>query len=509
MKDSESEVTPPVTGEETAVSNDTGHADKAGGTHGNGNGNGIKKIRLTKSKLEGSAGPAYRPAKEPPTIAAPRWWYQKGQTSGGSLPTDGSKIHISDLNRKGIEELMALAKSLGVTLEEEVSKQKLIFLILEKSMYNKDVSIYASGVLEKMNEGYGFLRSPEFNYMPGSDDIYISPSQMRIFGLRTGDTITGEIRPPKPQEKYFAMFQINEVNFAPAKDAKDRPSFDSLTPCYPTTRLGLETDQDNFSTRLIDLFSPIGLGQRGMLVSPPKAGKTMLLQNMANAISQKHPDCYLIVLLIDERPEEVTDMRRNVRAEVVSSTFDEPATRHVNVAKIVLEKAKRLVEKKIDVVILLDSLTRLARAYNQVEPTSGKVLSGGVDANALHKPKRFFGAARNIEEGGSLTIIATALIETGSKMDEVIFEEFKGTGNMELVLSRRISERRIYPAMDIKKSGTRREELLLTPNELNKMYALRNALGSLDETEAIELVLEKTKMTKDNEHFLQAMNSSS
>lgn len=498
MKESEQEEVVEPTAVETAAQPENGTAEKT-----NGNGNGVKKIRLTKSKLEGP-GPAYRPAKEPPTIAAPRWWYQNGHTNNG----DGTKIHISDLNRKGIEELMALAKSLGVTQEEEVSKQKLIFMILEKSMFNKDVSIYASGVLERMNEGYGFLRSPEFNYMPGSDDIYISPSQMRIFGLRTGDTITGEIRPPKPQEKYFAMFQISEVNFAPASQAKERPSFDSLTPCYPTARLDLETTQDNFSTRLIDLFSPIGLGQRGMLVSPPKAGKTMLLQNMANAISQKHPDCYLIVLLIDERPEEVTDMRRNVRAEVVSSTFDEPATRHVNVAKIVLEKAKRLVEQKIDVVILLDSLTRLARAYNQVEPTSGKVLSGGVDANALHKPKRFFGAARNIEEGGSLTIIATALIETGSKMDEVIFEEFKGTGNMELVLSRRIAERRIYPAMDIKKSGTRREELLLKPNELNKMYALRNALGSLDEIEAIELVLEKTKMTKDNEHFLQAMNSS-
>jgi transcription termination factor Rho len=479
---------------------------------------GLKKIRLPKSQIETGNGntngnfsnssPAMGLGTPPPRSEMSEQHHAKWQNPNPSDPAV-AKIHINDLNKKGVEELMTVAKDLGVIFEEEVTKQKLIFQILEKSMSTRAVSIIATGVLEKMNEGFGFLRSPDFSYMPGSDDIYVSPSQLRIFGLRTGDTVTGELRPPKPQEKYFAMFQINEVNFAPVTQIKDRPSFESLTASYPTRKLSLETTQDNFGTRLIDLFSPIGLGQRAMIVSPPKAGKTMLLQNIANAITTNHPSVYLIVLLIDERPEEVTDMKRNVKAEVVSSTFDEPATRHVHVARIVLEKAKRLVEQKIDVVILLDSLTRLARAYNQVEPTSGKILTGGVDANALHKPKRFFGAARNIEEGGSLTIIATALIETGSKMDEVIFEEFKGTGNMELVLNRRIADRRIYPSIDIKKSGTRREELLLGSDELNKMFALRNALGSLDEIEAINLVLDKTRKTKNNEHFLQAMNSAS
>jgi transcription termination factor Rho len=481
------------------------HADAGGEIRGE---NGApKKIRLHKAKVENGA-PLFEKVAEdrrpaPAQVAPPRWAPQPATGEGPA------RLHISDLNKKGIEDLMALAKDLGVTLDEEVSKQKLIFQILERSMSNHEVSIWATGVLEKMSEGYGFLRSHDFSYMPGSDDIYISPSQLRVYGLRTGDTVTGEIRPPKPQEKYFAMFNIHEVNFAPVSQVKDRPSFDSLTACYPDKRITLETAQENFATRLIDLIAPIGFGQRGLIVSPPKAGKTILLQNIANAITTNHPSAYLIVLLIDERPEEVTDMKRNVKAEVVSSTFDEPALRHVSVARIVLEKARRLVEQKIDVVILLDSITRLARAYNQVEPTSGKVLTGGVDANALHKPKRFFGAARNIEEGGSLTIIATALIETGSKMDEVIFEEFKGTGNMELVLARRIAERRIFPAMDLKKSGTRREELLLSPVELAKMYALRNAMGNLDETEAIELVLEKTKMTRSNEHFLAAMNSGS
>lgn len=464
-----------------------------------------KKIRLHKSKADANGAVQFTKLPDPGTgknePVAPRWAPQPGTGDGPA------RLHLSDLNRKGIEELMALARGLGIHLDDEVNKQKLIFQILERSMGNRDVSIWATGVFEKMNEGYGFLRSPEFSYMPGHDDIYISPSQMRTYGLRSGDTVTGEIRPPKPQEKYFAMLNIHEVNFAPCVASKDRPSFDALTPCYPSRRLTLETSQENIATRLIDLVSPIGYGQRALIVSPPKAGKTILLQNIANAITTNHPHAYLIVLLIDERPEEVTDMKRNVKAEVVSSTFDEPATRHVNVARIAIEKARRLVEQKIDVIILLDSLTRLARAYNQVEPASGKILSGGVDANALHKPKRFFGAARNIEEGGSLTIIATALIETGSKMDEVIFEEFKGTGNMELVLSRRIAERRLFPAMDLKKSGTRREELLLTPVELAKMYALRNAMGNLDEVEALELVLEKTKMTRSNEHFLAAMNS--
>jgi len=419
------------------------------------------------------------------------------------------KLYINDLNKKGIEDLMTIAKTMEVAFDEEVTKQKIIYQILEKSLTKKDVVIYATGTLEKMNEGYGFLRSSEYNYLPGSDDIYISPSQIRFFALRTGDTVTGEIRPPKPTEKYFAMLQVTEVNYRPVSEIRDRPSFDSLTPCYATSRLVLETEQSNVSTRVIDLFAPIGKGQRGLIVSPPKAGKTILLQHIANAIIKNHKEAYVIVLLIDERPEEVTDMKKNVNAEVVSSTFDEPAIRHVAVAKMVIEKARRLVENKTDVVILLDSLTRLARAYNQVEPTSGKVLSGGVDANALHKPKRFFGAARNIEEGGSLTIIATALIDTGSKMDEVIFEEFKGTGNMELVLSREIAEKRVFPAIDLNKSGTRREELLLTDTELQKMYALHNALSTMDCVDSNQLVLEKMRMTKNNEHFLSALNSSS
>lgn len=471
-----------------------------------------KKIRLVKNKDGGLEKYEAKRQSQPALKNG-----EKPITNGNfkNLPAskagkEGNSWHISDLNSKGIEELMAFARTLGVKFDdEEVTKQRIIYRILERSVTMKDVTIYATGVLEKLNEGYGFLRSPEYNYLPGSDDIYVSPSQIRTFALRTGDSITGEIRPPKPNEKYFALLQVSEVNFKPISEVKDRPSFESLTPCYPTEMLRIETEQEKISTRVMDLFSPVGKGQRGMIVSPPKAGKTMLLQQIANSIAECHPECYIIVLLIDERPEEVTDMKKNVRAEVISSTFDEPAVRHVNVAKVVLEKAKRLVEQKVDVVVLLDSLTRLARAYNQVEPTSGKVLSGGVDANALHKPKRFFGAARNIEEGGSLTIIATALVETGSKMDEVIFEEFKGTGNMELVLNRRIAERRIYPAIDINKSGTRREELLLSDEEIAKMYALRNALGSLDEIEASELVLDKMKKTKNNDHFLRAMNSNS
>ena len=427
----------------------------------------------------------------------------------GKNALEGKRIYLDELNRKGIRDLVQMAKDLGGDIQGEATKQKVIYKILEKSITNNDVVIYATGVLERLSEGYGFVRSVEYNYLPGSDDIYVSPAQVRTYNLRTGDTILGQIRPPKPSEKYFAMLMIHEVNFIKVDDLKNRVAFDSLTPYYATSKLCLEDLYNNYATRMIDLFCPIGKGQRALIVSPPKAGKTILLQTVANAIAKNHPECYTIVLLIDERPEEVTDMKRNVKAEVISSTFDEPAIRHVNVAKMVIEKAERLVENKYDVVILLDSLTRLARAYNQVEPASGKILSGGVDSNALHKPKRFFGAARNIEEGGSLTIIATALIDTGSKMDEVIFEEFKGTGNMELLLSRRVSERRIFPAIDIRRSGTRKEELLLGASVIPKMFALRNALASLDEIEAIDLVLSKMKMTKDNENFLKAMNSSS
>ena len=421
----------------------------------------------------------------------------------------GKRIQLDELNKKNIQALIEMATDLGVEMEEDISKQKIIYKILEKSITNSDVAIHATGVLERLSDNYGFIRSPEYNYLPGSDDIYVSPSQIKTYGLKTGDTVSGQIRPPKPTEKYFAMLTINEVNFVTIDKITNRVSFDALTPLYATSRLNLEIAYDNYSTRMINLFCPIGKGQRALIVSPPKAGKTILLQTIANAIAKNHPECYIIVLLIDERPEEVTDMKRNVKAEVISSTFDEPAMRHVNVAKMVIEKAKRLTEHKYDVVILLDSLTRLARAYNQVEPASGKILSGGVDSNALHKPKRFFGAARNIEEGGSLTIIATALIETGSKMDEVIFEEFKGTGNMELILSRKIAEKRIYPAIAINKSGTRREELLLNEEEISKMYALRNAIAPLSDAESIDLVLSKMKMTKDNANFLKAMNSSS
>lgn len=436
--------------------------------------------------------------------------------SSEAVPTrdeDGVEIiRIDELSRKGIADLLQVAKAMDLSFDEdEVTKQKIINKIVQHSITSKEAKIWTAGVLEKMQEGYGFLRSPEYNYLPGTDDVYVSPYQIRNFGLRTGDTVMGEIKPSKPSDRYFAVTQIYEVNFQKVDkkglSGSRRVSFDALTPAYPEEKLCVEYQGGDVANRFIDLFSPIGKGQRGVIVSPPKAGKTTIVKAIANAIAHNHPECYLIVLLIDERPEEVTDMKRSVKAEVVSSTFDEPAARHVCVAKMVLEKAKRLVEQKIDVVILLDSLTRLARAYNQVEPTSGKVLSGGVDANALHKPKRFFGAARNVLEGGSLTIVATALVDTGSKMDEVIFEEFKGTGNMELVLSRSIAERRLYPAINIKKSGTRKEELLLTSSEIQKMYALRNALSMLDEVESHELVHEKMKLTKDNEHFLKAMNS--
>jgi transcription termination factor Rho len=381
----------------------------------------------------------------------------------------------------------------------------MIFKILE-AQTEKNGLIFAEGVLEILPDGFGFLRAPDYNYLPGPDDIYVSPSQIRRFDLRTGDTVSGQVRPPKEGERYFALLKVEAVNFENPELVKEKILFDNLTPLFPNQRFRLETSSDEISMRIMDLVTPLGKGQRGVLVAPPRTGKTVLLQKIANSITKNHPEVILIVLLIDERPEEVTDFQRSVKAEVVSSTFDEPATRHVQVAEMVIEKAKRLVEHKRDVVILLDSITRLGRAYNTIVPPSGKVLSGGVDSNALQRPKRFFGAARNIEEGGSLTIIATALIDTGSRMDDVIFEEFKGTGNMELHLDRRLVDKRLFPAIDIFRSGTRREELLLSPNELNKMWVLRKVLGTMGVVEAMELLQEKIKQTKSNDDFLRAMN---
>ncbi|MBN2720428.1 MAG: transcription termination factor Rho [Proteobacteria bacterium] len=385
-------------------------------------------------------------------------------------------------------------------------KQDLIFAMLQAQAEQKK-SIYGSGVLEILPDGFGFLRSPDSNYLPGPDDIYVSPSQIRRFTMRTGDTVTGEIRPPKEGERYFALLKVESLNFEPPEAAKDKILFDNLTPLHPNERIQLETDdQKNFSMRIMNIITPIGKGQRGLIVAPPRTGKTMLLQNIANSISKNHPEIFLIVLLIDERPEEVTDMLRSVKGEVISSTFDEPATRHVQVSEMVIEKAKRLVEHGKDVVILLDSITRLARAYNTVQPPSGKVLSGGVDSNALHRPKRFFGAARNIEDGGSLTIIATALVDTGSRMDEVIFEEFKGTGNMELHLDRRPVEKRIYPAIDLSKSGTRKEELIVSEEELNRVWVLHKVLATMSVVDGLEFLLDKLNGTKNNKAFFDMMS---
>jgi len=414
-------------------------------------------------------------------------------------------IDLTELKRRPIEELTAIADSMGVENTSGLKRQNLIFAILQKQAEQSGV-VYAAGTLEKLSEGYGFLRSSDYNYLPGPDDIYVSPSQIRLFGLRTGDTITGQIRPPKEGERFFAMLRVDTVNGQGPDVAHKRILFDNLTPLYPDERLRMEWNPALMDTRIIDLMNPIGKGQRGLIVAPPRTGKTILMQNIANAITHNHPEVLLMVLLIDERPEEVTDMARNVKGEVVSSTFDEPASRHVQVAEMVIEKAKRQVEHGRDVVILLDSITRLARAYNQVIPTSGKILSGGVDSNALHKPKRFFGAARNIEHGGSLTIIATALIDTGSRMDEVIFEEFKGTGNMEIHLDRRLADKRIFPAIDINKSGTRKEELLLAPDVLARVFVLRKALSPMSTTEAMELLIDRMKGTKTNDDFLASMN---
>ncbi|TCK05352.1 transcription termination factor Rho [Phorcysia thermohydrogeniphila] len=413
---------------------------------------------------------------------------------------------IDQLQKMSIFDLRKIAKSLGIDVKL-VKKQELIRKILEKDAERRG-AIFRVGVLEVLPDGFGFLRSPENNYLPSSSDIYVSPSQIRKFGLRTGDTIAGEVRPPKEGEKYYALLKVDAINWEPPEVAKTRPQFYQLTPLHPTERFRLENDPAELSTRVVDLITPVGKGQRGLIVAPPRAGKTVLLQKMANAIKTNYPETYLIILLIDERPEEVTDMKRNTLAdEVISSTFDEPPERHAQVAEIVIEKAKRLVEHKKDVVILLDSLTRLARAYNTLTPPSGKILSGGIDAHAFHKPKRFFGAARNIEEGGSLTIIATALVETGSRMDDVIFEEFKGTGNMEIVLDRQLVERRIFPAINIQKSGTRKEELLLPEWELNRVWILRRLLTSMSPVEAMEFLLEKLKKYKTNEDFLKAMNA--
>ena len=413
-------------------------------------------------------------------------------------------MDIAELKRKNVQELHDLAEELNLQNYSGLRKQDLIFRI-EQNLLDTDVVLRGEGVLEVLPEGYGFLRSPDWNYLYGPDDIYVSPSQIKRFDLRTGDTVLGQVRPPKDGERYLALLKVEEVNLGDPEKAKHRIAFDNLRPRYPENRLRLENSEGDISMRVMDLIAPIGMGQRGLIVSPPKAGKTMLLQKVANAIRENQPEVYLIVLLIDERPEEVTDMEEHVDAEVISSTFDEPAERHTQVAEMVLDKAKRLVEHGKDVVILLDSITRLARAYNVTVPHSGKILSGGVDANALHKPKRFFGAARNIDDGGSLTIIATALVETGSRMDEVIFEEFKGTGNMELILDRHIADKRIFPAIDINRSGTRKEELLLTDTELNRVYLLRNFLSDMPSAEAIEFLMERMKRTETNREFLDSM----
>lgn len=422
---------------------------------------------------------------------------------------DAPRLNINDLTNMKIQQIKEKAEEMVLNLENinSMKKQDIIFNIL-KTHVERDGVIFASGVLEILPEGYGFLRSVNYNYLSGPDDIYISPSQIRLFGLKTGDTVSGQIRPPKEGEKYFALLRVEHVNGESPEAAQNRILFDNLTPLHPEEKFNLSgvPETANLTNRMVDLFAPIGKGQRAVIVSPPRTGKTTILQTIANAIITNHPEVYLIILLIDERPEEVTEMQRSVKGEVVSSTFDEPASRHVQVAEMVLEKAKRLVEHKKDVVILLDSITRLARAYNQVVPTSGKILSGGVDSNALHKPKRFFGAARNIEEGGSLTIISTGLVETGSKMDEVIFEEFKGTGNMELHLDRRLSEKRVFPALNIKKSGTRKEELLLSEKELTKLWILRKVLFNMDDIALVEFLIEKMKKTKDNDDFLDSMN---
>ncbi|MBN2370019.1 MAG: transcription termination factor Rho [Vicinamibacteria bacterium] len=417
-------------------------------------------------------------------------------------------LDLSDLKELNTQSLGAMARDLGLESVAGMKKHDLIFKILQ-SQAEKIGLLFAEGVIEILPDGYGFLRAPEANYLPGPDDIYVSPSQIRKFDLRTGDTVSGQVRPPKEGERYFALIKVEAINFEPPGSIREKLLFDNLTPLYPNERIRLEMNSDNLTSRVLDMMTPVGKGQRGLIVAAPRTGKTMILQNIAHSLEHNHPEISLIVLLIDERPEEVTDMQRTVRGEVISSTFDEPATRHVQVAEMVIEKAKRLVEHRKDVVILLDSITRLARAYNAIVPPSGKVLSGGVDSNALQRPKRFFGAARNIEEGGSLTIIATALVETGSRMDDVIFEEFKGTGNMEIVLDRKMVDKRVFPAVDINRSGTRKEELLLPREELHRIWVLRKVLNPLSPVEAMELMLERLSKTKTNREFLDSMSSAS
>jgi transcription termination factor Rho len=432
-------------------------------------------------------------------------------TPPGSAPVEAQRpsparasLNINDLKDMSIQKLTQIGKDLNVAGATGMRKQDLIFQIL-KAQTERSGNIFSEGVLETLPDGFGFLRAPDYNYLPGPDDIYVSPSQIRKFDLHTGDTVSGQIRPPKEGERYFALIKVEAVNFEAPDQAREKLFFENLTPLYPQEAIRLETASDNLSARVMDLMTPIGKGQRGLIVAPPRTGKTMLLQNIAQSITTNHPEVFLIVLLIDERPEEVTDMQRSVKGEVISSTFDEPAQRHVQVAEMVIEKAKRLVEHKKDVVILLDSITRLARAYNTVIPASGKVLSGGLDSNALQKPKRFFGAARNIEEGGSLTIMATALVDTGSRMDDIIFEEFKGTGNMEIHLDRKLTDKRVFPSIDITRSGTRKEELLIVKEDLNRVWVLRKVLNPLSPVEAMELLLDKMGKTKSNADFLSAM----
>jgi transcription termination factor Rho len=458
-------------------------------------------------------------AQTPPAGAPPQAGARKGRNTGpqpqtrdgapshpgASAVTSAATLDLVALKDMSIQQLNNIGKDLGLSGVSGLRKQELIFKILQ-AQAEKSGLIFSEGVLECLPDGFGFLRAPEYNYLPGPDDVYVSPSQIRRFDLRTGDTISGQIRPPKEGERYFALIKVDAINFEPPEEARNKIFFDNLTPLYPNERIKLETVKENNSGRIMDLLTPIGKGQRGLIVSPPRTGKTMLLQSIANSITANHPEIILIVLLIDERPEEVTDMQRSVHGEVISSTFDEPAARHVQVAEMVIEKAKRLVEHKRDVVILLDSITRLARAYNTIVPPSGKVLSGGVDSNALQRPKRFFGAARNIEEGGSLTIIATSLIDTGSRMDDVIFEEFKGTGNLEIHLDRKLVDKRVFPAIDINKSGTRKEELLQPKEELNRVWVLRKVLSPLSQVEVMELLLDKLGKTRSNGEFLAAMS---
>jgi transcription termination factor Rho len=463
-----------------------------------------KPVEAKPADASAEAKPADAPPVEPMGPGGPGQQRRKQAAQGAKNGTP--TLDLVELKDMSIQKLNEVAKGMNIQGAAGLRKQELIFKILQ-TQAEKSGLIFSEGVLECLPDGFGFLRAPEYNYLPGPDDVYVSPSQIRRFDLRTGDTISGQIRPPKEGERYFALIKVDAINFEPPEEARNKIFFDNLTPLYPNERLKLETARDNYSGRVMDLLTPIGKGQRGLIVSPPRTGKTMLLQSIANSVTTNHPEVTLIVLLIDERPEEVTDMQRSVRGEVISSTFDEPATRHVQVAEMVIEKAKRLVEHKRDVVILLDSITRLARAYNTIVPPSGKVLSGGVDSNALQRPKRFFGAARNIEEGGSLTIIATALIDTGSRMDDVIFEEFKGTGNMEIHLERKLVDKRVFPAIDINKSGTRKEELLLPKDELNRVWILRKVLNPLSPVETMELLLDRLAKSRSNGEFLGSMSS--